>query len=235
MSGSITLFTLLNVSTLEKVVESFQEEFDVLLEDCFNDDELKVFEKSIDSISAIYVQPILSELSFDDFYYYPELEQKQRFFFESSKSSILLENLPYFETNPFQVTYLLELLKKFDEVLVDKGGVNELMFKEDFVGELKKFKSMDQIAPSISPSKIEVKTSAPVEPIDFLIRDVYLEIERTRAATLPLEDLSPKVQKIYHVMKESKLDATDLLKASGLIAKDFDDNLERLKFWLKKN
>ena len=234
MSGSITLFTLLNTSTLEKVVESFQEEFNILLEDCFTDDELTVFEKKIDAMGAIYVQPILSDLSFDDFYFSEDQEIKQRFFFESAKSSILLENLPYLESNPFQVSYLLELLKKFDEVLIDRGGVNDLMFKEDFLRILENLKSMDSIAPAAPPPKMETKTTAPVDPIDFLIRDVYQEIERTRNVVLPLEDLSPKVQKVFHIMKENKLDASELLRASGLIAKDFDDNLERLKFWLRK-
>lgn len=234
MSGSLTLYSILNVSTLEKVVESFQEDFNILLEDCFTDEELRVFEKDIDSISAIYVQPIFSELSFDDFYSKPEEEQKQRFFFETCKSSILLENLPYFENNPFQVTYLLELLKKFDEVLIDRGGMNELLFKETFVAQLQSFKTMDQIVPAVVPARPEIKTSAPIDPIDFLILDVYREIERTQSVSLPIEELSSKVQKIYQVMKTGRMDSTDLLRASGLIAKDFDDGLERLKFWLKK-
>lgn len=234
MSGSLTLYSILNVSTLEKIVESFQEEFNTLLEDCFSDEELRYFEKDIDAISAIYVQPIFSELSFDDFNPKPEEEQKQRFFFETCRSSILLENLPYFESNPFQVTYLLELLKRFDEVLIDRGGMNELMFKGPYVGMLKSYKSMDQVIPSVVPKKPEIKSSAPVDPIDFLIMDVYREVERTAPLTLPVEELSPKVQKIYSAMKLDRMDSTDLLKASGLNAKDFDDGLERLKFWLKK-
>ena len=235
MSGSLTLYSILNVSTLEKVVESFQEEFNTLLEDCFTDEELQVYEKDIDSIAAIYVQPIFSELSFEDFYAKESEEQKQRFFFETCKSSILLENIPYFESNPFQVTYLLELLKKFDEVLIDRGGINELIFKGAFLESLRPFKTMDQVVPTVIPARPENKTSAPVDPIDFLILDVYREMERTKSLSLPFEELSPKVQKIYQVMGGSRMDATDLLRASGLNAKDFDDGLERLKFWLKKH
>lgn len=234
MASSFTFYTLIPVPTLEKIVESFQEQFDQLLEDCFSDEELKIYEKEIDAMGAIYVQPIFSELSFDDFYFAESEEQKQRFFFESAKSSILLDNLPYLESNPFQVSYLFELLKKFDEVLVDRGGVMELMFKESFLETLKPLKNMEQILPAVAQAKPAVKSSVPVDPIDFLILDVYKEIERTKAVVLPAEELSPKVQRILKVMDTEKLYGEDLLKATGLHAKDFDDGLERLKFWLRK-
>jgi hypothetical protein len=38
----------------------------------------------------------------------------------------------------------------------------------------------------------------------------------------------------FFAIKDEKLDASSLLRKSGLNAKDFDDNLERLKFFLKK-
>lgn len=234
MASSFTFYTLIPVPTLEKIVESFQEQFDLLLEDCFSDEELKLYEKEIDAMGAIYVQPIFSELSFDDFYFDEKEEQKQRFFFENAKSSILLDNLPYLESNPFQVSYLKELLKKFDEVLVDRGGVAELMFKESFLETLKHLKNMEQILPPVAQPKLAVKSSVPVDPIDFLILDVYKEVKRTKSKPLPIEELSPKVQKIFKVMEEGELYGEDLLRATGLNAKDFDDGLERLKFWLRK-
>lgn len=234
MASSFTLYTVYPVSALEKIVEGFQEEFDQLLDDCFTDDELKLYEKDIDAMGAIYVQPIFSELSFDDFYVKETEVEKQRFFFDNAKSSILLDNLPYLESNPFQVSYLKELLKKFDEVLIDRGGVFELLFKEDFLKFLNAFKNMEQILPQVAPPKPVLKTQVPVDPIDFLILDVYKEIERTKSLRLELEELSLKVQKIYKVMMEEKLYGEELLKASGLNPKDFDDGLERLKFWLRK-
>ena len=78
------------------------------------------------------------------------------------------------------------------------------------------------------------------DPIDFLILDVYKELDRLRSLDLldvvmeKLEGLPEKSRKTFQVMNQERLDASQLLRKSGLNAKDFDDNLERLKFFLKK-
>jgi hypothetical protein len=183
------------------------------------------------------VQPILSELSFDDFYPCPKEEEKQRSFFESCQSSICLDNLPYFESNPFQITYLIDLLWSLDEVLIDRGGVSELIFKREYIDELKKFKTMEVLLPVEKEKPIVVTTKRPVNPIDFTIHDVYKELALVEAMgiEIPISDQSEKLQKIFAAAKSDKdLDADALLKRSGLIPKDFGDNLERLKFFLKK-
>lgn len=234
MSRSHYFYLRLSVKELEKVIQGYQEEFDTLLEDTFSDDELLKYEKMIDSIAAIYVQPISNELSFDDFYAKPSEEDKQRLFFESAKSCICLDNLPYFESNPFQVTYILDLLWSFEEVLIDQGGVSELVFRKDYLEEIKKYKTMDSLISEPAPRVIENKTSIPVTPIDFLIVDIYKGLDRLVDKNLDLESLSPKAQKIYEAMKGEKVDSETVFKKSGLIPKDFDDSLERLKFWLKK-
>lgn len=241
MTKAHYFYFLSPLGELERKVKTHQLDFDELINDTFTDSELIPFEKMLDSISAIFVQPIISELTFEDFYANPSEELKQRSFFEECKSSICLENIPDFETNPFQVTYLIELLRNFDEVLIDKGGVSELTFKKEYLEELKKYKNIFSLVPATETIKpIPVKSSRPVDPIDFLILDVYKELDRVINSQLfshvssQMEQQSEKLQKTFHAMKEERLDATMLLRKSGLNAKDFDDNLERLKFFLKK-
>lgn len=233
MSKSITCYFLVKLPNLEKVVEDFQKSFNILLEDTFSDDELTVFEKEIDGIAAVYVQPVLSELTFDDFYPGKD-EEKKKFFFESCQSSILFDHLPYLESNPFQISYLRELLSRFDEVLIDRGGINELMFKDEFLKFIAHHKSMDSLIHSFVPKKIEVKTIKPVDPIDFLVIDVYKEIERLKDKDISTEELSPGLGKLLYVMRNEYLDPATLYVKSGLNAKNFDDGLEKLKFFLRK-
>lgn len=239
MSRSHYFYFKLSVKDLENVVSAYQVEFDTLLEDCFSDEELLSFETLIDAIAAVYVQPILSEMSFDDFYADEIREEDQRNFFHSAKSSICLENLPYFESNPFQVTYLKTLLKKFPEVLIDCGGVNTLMFKDQYLLDLSKFKDIDSLVPLSEAPRPEIKTSKPLDPIDFFIFDVYKEIDRLKLSdkwqSLNFDGQSDNLIKIFKVMSAEKLDSSALLRKTGLNAKTFDDTLERLKFWLKKN
>lgn len=216
-------------------MEAFKEEFDHLLNDSFTDFELEHFEKQIDSIAAVYVQPVIADLSFDDFYADPVFENDQRMFFERCKSTIVLENLPYLESNSFQVSYLKMLLSKFDDVLIDRGGVSELCFKDQFLKDLSGMKTIDGLLKPIE-KVVEVKTpSKPVDPIDFLIADVYKELNRLKGVPVNPEGLPPKILKIFAVMEaEFKLGADALLRKTSLNPKDLDDGLERLKFWLRK-
>jgi hypothetical protein len=234
MTSSVTFYTPLRTLDLQKVIEDFQTEFQQLLEDNFTDDELIKFERQIDSIAAVFVQPIFSELSFDDFNFAPNEERAQRFFFEECHSSVLLENLPYLESNPFQVTWLTELLGKFSEVLIDRGGVCELCFKEEFSCELKKYKKIDHLLNRPEDLKHLVKSVKPTDPVDFLVADVYRELSRLQGHPLPIDELGEKVIKIYEIMFSYKLDSLSILRKSGLNPKDFDDGLERLKFFLRK-
>lgn len=234
MSKTHYLYLRLPVKDLEKLVEAHQEEFETLVGDTFSEDELLKYEKLLDTLSTVEVQPILSELRFDDLYPEPQEETKQRVFFESCKSCICLDHLPYFESHPFQVTYLIDLLWTLDEVLVDRGGVQELQFKKAYIDHLKKFKTMDSLLTDRPPKAREVTTTSPVHPMDFLVLDVYKELGRIGSQEISASEQSEKLQKILSVMKSETLDADGLLKKSGLNAKDFGDHLERLKFFLKK-
>lgn len=237
MSNAHYFYFRLSVQDLDKKVKAFQLDFDHLVNDTFSETELASLETLLDEIGAVFVQPIFSEMTFDDFYSKESEESKQRDFFAAARSSICLENIPAFETNPFQVTYLVELLRDFDEVLIDSGGVNELMFKKEYVDNLKKYKNIFSLIADEPKKPLEVKTTRPVDPIDFLIQDVYLQLNRLDSVEVSIwvKELPEKTQKVYQSMKDETLDASTLLKKSGLNAKDFDDNLERLKFFLKKH
>lgn len=237
MSKTLTFYFPLKVPELDALVESFQKEFDELIKDTFSDDELEHIEKKLDALAAVYVNPILSELTFDDF----EADESLRSFFTSCRSSLLLENLPYLESNPFQVSWLQMFLKRFSEFLVDRGNLDLLETKEKFLSNLSRLKNMDGLIAPVKPQAPAPQhgIKAPVLPIDFLILDVYRELDRLHEqgkmnAALEAVADREKARRLFAIMKEGRLDANSLLRISGLIPKDFDDNLEKLKFILKK-
>lgn len=237
MSKTLTFYFPLKVPELDALVESFQKEFDELINDTFSDDELEHVEKKLDALAAVYVNPILSELSFDDF----DADESHRSFFISCRSSLLLENLPYLESNPFQVSWLQMFLNRFSDFLVDRGNLESLEAKETFLFSLSRLKNMDGLISPVKPAPQVVQhgIKAPVLPIDFLIIDVYRELDRLSEQgklTTALEAVADrdKARRLFAIMKEGRLDGHSLLKLSGLIPKDFDDNLEKLKFILKK-
>ncbi|MCM2349222.1 MAG: hypothetical protein NDI69_04320 [Bacteriovoracaceae bacterium] len=241
MSRSHYFYFPLSVEELEQVVDAHIKDFETIIGDLFTEDEVKHYEKMLDSIAAIYVQPILSELTFEDFYADASLLKEQQSFFESCRSSICLEGLPYLESNPFQVSYLKLLLSHFSEVLIDRGGIQDLQFKQVYLDDLNKYKVMESLVPDIPAVKVNSeKKTRPVDPIDFLVADVYKEIARitvsgnARLIDEALQSQSQKVQKIYLAFQGEELDSSDLFKKSGLNPKDFDDHLERFKFLLKK-
>lgn len=233
-------YLLYPLNELERLVESHRLDFEELIKDTFSDAELEKYEGMLDSIAAITPQPLISELTFEDFYVTQGQELRQRSFFDECKSSICIENLPDLHSNPFQVTYLIELLRNFEEVLIDKGGIYEIQFKKEYLEEIKRHKNIFSLLPEEIKKPLAVTTSVPVDPMDFIILDVYKEIDRLKSigrleeVTQGASSLPEKTRKTYMAMLDAKLDSSLLLKKSGLNAKDFDDNLERLKFYLKK-
>lgn len=240
MANAHYFYLLTPLTEVEQIVEAHKLDFDELINDTFTESELVNYEQLLDTISAIFVQPIISELTFDDFYVNENQAILQKSFFEECKSSICFENIPDFHINPFQITYLNELLRNFDEVLIDTGGVNELTFKKGYLEQLKQYKNIFSLIPPSGHKILNIKTNKPVEPIDFLILDVYRELVRlskdnkNNLINQHLEMQSEKLKKTFLVMKTDNLDASEILKKSGLNAKDFDDCLEKLKFLLKK-
>jgi len=230
MTKTLLLYSPLSVVDLTLKVEAHQEEFDVLLGDSFSDEELEVHESTLEAIASIEVQPILEELTFDDLIAHPEEEERQRAFFAKCRSCICLEHLPYLENNPFQVTYLIDLLWTLDDVLIDRGGMEELVFKKTYLQELKRFKTMEVLLP-------KVKTPAPssVGPVEMLFTDVYRELDRLQGTGIVATERPEKLNELYNLVLQGKTDAATLLRQSGLNPKDFGDRLESLKFFLKKH
>lgn len=206
------------------------------MQDSLSDSELEIFEPKIDALAAIFVQPIIGELTFDDFYADPKNEDEQRRFFSKARSSISVENIPFLESNPFQVSYLKLLLNKFGEVLIDRGGVQELMLKKDFLNLIGPLNSMDSILMD-RPELVEAPRKAfyPVDPLDFIFVDVIKEIERIKreGKSIDASTLGPHPTQILRALEKDFDHPLDLFKASGLGAKAFDDGLERLKFFLR--
>ncbi|HXH31393.1 MAG TPA: hypothetical protein VNJ01_11315 [Bacteriovoracaceae bacterium] len=240
MAGSLIFYSDGALKNLEKRVKLFQDGFEDLLNDTFSEEEQVKFENLIEGIAAISIQPMISELSFEDFYVPEVTAEPMATFFQTCQSSIVVENLPFLNDNPFQVSYLLELLNLFPEVLVDRGGVNELLFRKDYEQELRKYKNMDSLATQEYVPKVEVKSKKQFDPIEYLIRDVYGELTRLRVSgKLPeVEDYmalqADKMSRVFGAFRSDVTDPSDLLKLTGLNPKDFDDNLERLKFYLRK-
>jgi hypothetical protein len=142
--------------------------------------------------------------------------------------------MPFLENNPFQVSYLKELLNKFSEVLIDRGGVSELLFKDKFLHSLKLLKTLEHYTASKEEKKTLPKVAKAIDPIDFLIADVYKEVDRLKDVAFDFGSLNPKLISLFEVMKADRLDSMNLFRRSNLNAKDFDDGLERLKFFLRK-
>ncbi len=237
MSGSLTCFLPLELKTLESLLAAYQEDFDHYLAELFTEDELLAFEAKLDAIAAVSAQPMF-DVSFDDFYSDPETEEDQRAFFARCRSTLVIENLPFFESNPFQVTYLNDLFNKFDEILIDRGGISELMFRDGYLEILRSFKAIDTFTPKpkAPPAMSSMaKSLQPVDPIDFLVRDVYRELDRLGARVPVADELSPKVRKILEAVLGERTSPDELLRRAGLNAKDLDDGLESLKFWLRRH
>jgi hypothetical protein len=151
--------------------------------------------------------------------------------FEKMRSVICLENMPFLENNPFQVSYLTRLIQEVGEVLIDRGGIEELQRGSEFIAEIKVLKSMESLIEVAS----EPKSVTPMikGPIDFLLDDVYREIDRLEGQVV-VANMTERQQKIFLPLKQHRPDALNLLKLSGLNPKDFGDGLESLKFFLKR-
>lgn len=212
---------------LEVQVKLFRKEFETILGDLFSESEMTRYERLLDELATVDVQPILAELSFDDFYAPPEMRE----LFETMQSVICLENMPFLENNPFQVSYLIRLIQEVGAVLVDRGGIEELLHGNDFISEIKVLKAMESLIELSTEAKRNVQITK--APIDYLLDDVYREFDRLEGQVL-VGNMTERQQKIFLPLKQHRPDALTLLKLSGLNPKDFGDGLESLKFFLKR-
>lgn len=235
MAAALYLHTTLNVDDLRVLVSAFQKSFDEWLGDHFDDDELDIYADAIDRIAFVDVQPKLSELSVDDYSSPEEKTEKLRALFEACRSTITIAHLPYLESNPFQVTYLLRLLNVLGEILIDKD-LEELLTKEELETELRRYRSTEALGPSVFVPKVQPSVRS-FDPVTQMVTEIYNELKRLEVeGALPDTELVPseKARKLYQVMRNDPLDPDSLLRITGLAPKDFGDHLEKLKFWLRK-
>lgn len=240
MARALYFYLPLEIRLLEEIVDSHLEAFGEELKDLFSDEELEVFQRQLDEMAPFSISPRSSELSFDHFDTEPSEEKRK--LFEDSRSSLVLENLPFLETNPFQVSSIRSFLNRVREVLIDEEGLGELHSKDEFLKKVSGLRGVEDLLPESQPIQAPLRQNItiPVEPIDFLIRDVYLEVDRILRGNLlektliGLRDEKDSLKDLFFIVRESRLSSDELFSRSGLSAKAFDDDLERLKFFLKK-
>jgi len=235
MFQSLSFFTKLPVKDLEILLKQHQDDFQELLGDTFSENELEGFENLLDQVSSPVAQSISSELSISDFEILPEFEREQDLFFNQAKSCLLLENVSDPHFNPFQVTYIKEILRVFDDVLVDRGGFHPLLFKKPFLETLKEHKIIFSLVKN-DKNHVTSPVFDPLYPIDVLVADVYRELQRLNKRDLSSNlDLWPeKAKSLYEKMIIHHYDSPSLFQVGKLSPKDFGDNLEKLKFILRK-
>ncbi len=231
MSRSLYFYSPLSVSELTQKLTAHREEFDALLGDSFSEAELEKWAALLDELATVDVQPMVEALSFEDFTPDPQEAESQRRFFASCRSCLHLDHLPFLENNPFQVTYLKDLLWMLDDVLVDQGGMSELVFKSAFLAELKGLKTLEALLPQAATVRAPV-----LDPMAPLVAEIQVQLKRLAAAgvVLDMSGEGEKRQKILAAFQLGAQDSAELLRLSGLNPKDFGDGLEGLKFYLKK-
>lgn len=242
MARSLYVYTPLDLRLLEEVVDAHVQSFGEELKDIFSDDELESFHRELEEMAPFSVCSRPHDLRFEDFDTDPNAEDK-KLLFTRSKTSIVIENLPFLETNPFQVSSLRSLLGRLPEVLVDDEGLGELFTKEEYLQKLSPLKGIETYPQETATVIVAEKRKlfVPVDPIDFLIRDVYQEMERIlrdgllEKTLLHLQDEKEFMKDLFFIIRENRPSPEELFKRSGLIAKDFDDSLEKLKFFLRKS
>jgi len=227
MLRSIYLYNFSEVKAVQELIEKFQEDFDEILQDEFTSDELEVFEPKLEELANVYGQPIFSELKFEDFEVPEESYLKFKFIFESCKSCVVLENVADLYTNPFQVSYLMELMRFFDEGLIDLGNFQPLQTKQEFEKDLRSYTNMMNLRPKQFSPKKEIPTD--LSPIE---REL-LEIRTLLKNNLAPPALPEKTQHLLQTIISNLGDSNHVLRCSGMNPKDFTDNLEKLRLALK--
>lgn len=240
MARALYIYVPLDLRLLEGIVDAHLESFAEELKDLFSDDELETFQRQLDEMASFSISQRSTELSFDHFETSPS--EGKRNLFDRAKSSLVLEPLPFLETNPFQVSSIRSFLSRLDEVLIDDEGLGELYKKEEYLQKISELRGVEALfqaelpSPKVSPKSLFI----PVEPIDFLVRDVYLEVDRIlfenqlERTLLKLREEKDSLKDLFFIVRENRLTPDELFRRSGLSAKSFDDDLEKLKFFLKR-
>jgi hypothetical protein len=235
-----------SVDGLKVVLEKTETAFDELLQSYEDQPYIKENEKLISLIANVIPGPILAELSFDDFSVEEGRTDEMQTYFSKAKSCLVLENVPYLQTNPFQVSWLTLLLNFIGPCMIDTGSITPVKNCDDLKIILKKSKSLEQVLDiAIKPNVVKSapQNFIPVEPLDFIVRDVFREFQRlqneNRLEVIERSiESNEKMKKLFWALKNNFSDgptsAENLCRKSNLNPKDFGDFLERLKFLMKR-
>lgn len=241
MARSLYIYSPLDPRILGELVAAHVESFEDELDEIFSEAELETLAPKLDELASFVPGPIPGEISFDDFD--TDLEDStKRELFGRCRSSLTLENLPYLESHPYQVSSLRRLLQRFPEALVDDEGLGTLYEKNEYLSRIAGLKGLSVIEAVSLPRHTpeQGKSFVPVDPIDFLVRDTYQEMERIlkgrllESALIKLKDERQILKDLFFLIRESRPSPEELFRRSGLGAKDFDDDLEKLKLFLRK-
>ena len=224
---------------MKELVQAQEKLFEEWLLDSFTEDEMDFYQDMIDSISSVLIDLKINEIKFEDFDAITGDTSLKEILFHKSITTISLSDLPYLENNPFQVSYLVMLLNQLNVVLIDPGGLEDLLLKEEYLVKLSEFKKADDLlfSPSYQSSVIQKTSQKVYDPIERLVTEIYNELKRLEVGgILPIsgDNLPEKTRKILMVMQQDYYDSNHLLRLTDLHPKDFDDHLEKLKFYLKK-
>lgn len=231
MGREIYLYSAHPPLELEVLVDEYKKVFETELGDLFSDEDLVRFERHLDELATLDVQPRLEGLNLDDFAIDEAAPASLSQFFDGCQAVICLENLPFLENNPFQVSYLRGLLRHVGPLLVDLGGLVELMTSEEFLASIARLRSVDDLVTTVEVTA-KPRTQEPTLA-DLLLVDVYRELDRLEGQ-VTMVAMSERQQKIFVHLRSGRPSAIELLKLSGLNPKDFGDGLEGLKFFLKR-
>lgn len=228
MSKSLHIFLPYTQKELLKIIEDYQSDFDEILKEEFSEDELESLADSLDTLASVDVTSRTQDVTIDDF----EIENKDLPLmsdaFGKTKSVLVFDELPFLDTHPLQVTYLKNLLWSFREGIVDRGGVNKLIFLKDYLLILKKYKGMDALNLSV-PEVQKVVIPGPTDPLSVIYELVL------NSKISEINHHSEKMKMIFHLIRNQKISKENLFKESRLSLKDFGDEIERLRIYLKNN
>lgn len=239
MAQALYLYVPLDVRLVEEIIDSHSRSFEEELKDLFSEDELESFHEKLETMALYSVNLKPQEITFDDFE--TDLsDPAKRALFDSSRALVVLDNIPFLESNAFQVSTLRSFLDRLPEVLVDETGLGRLLSKKEYLEKIAHLRGIDTyIQTQKPPQRQESSSSVPVEPIDFLVRDTYQQMERIVSEKLlektliALRTEKDSVKDLFFLVRESRPEPTELFRRSGLKSKAFGDDLERLMIFLR--
>lgn len=229
----IYLFTIKSYQKMLEEIERFNILFDDFIQNPIYEEYVIKNEKKLDEMGHVTISPKMDELEFG---YYVNADQINHLKsqFGLMKTTIVIENLPYLENNPFQVSWLKLFVNELDQCLVDLGGMEYLESKSDFLNRISCYRDLETFAVVAPKKQMRPEIIIPYEktPLDFIIDKLKLEITKTNTNAF-LETLeNNEMKKLFHIyLTENKINALYPIK-NKMDPKKFGDQTESLYFKL---